>query len=135
MMTRQELEQALDRHGAEMSRWPPETHDAAERLIAADTGAAALVAAAAKLDRSLAVLAAPTPFSSADVGRVIARARRGRTGGSRLRPGFASALAAGALVLCLGLGFALGLALPPDDNEAAIAALIFGNGPAQEDLL
>ena len=53
-MTRDELLNWLDAHGADLSRWPIEQRGEAERLIAADAGARDDVQAAARLDAMLA---------------------------------------------------------------------------------
>lgn len=133
MMTPQQLREALDRHGGNLASWPPELRDAAGRLIAADGDCARLVGIAARLERSLDALVEPIALTSAEIGRVLAGGETGgRPGEAAFRPGRRlAALAAAGLVVCLAAGFTLGLVLPSDSDDAALAGLVFGGAQSE----
>ena len=72
-MTRDELLNWLDAHGADLSRWPIEQRGEAERLIAADAGARDDVQAAARLDAMLARFAGPGTEDERSAARILTK--------------------------------------------------------------
>ena len=70
-MTRQELEDALDRHGADLQRWPEALRQEAAALIARDPSAARLFARAERVEALVRDAAEPIPIDSALVGRIV----------------------------------------------------------------
>ena len=125
MMTRDQFNAALDRHGGDLSRWPAQLRQEAETLIAGDAGAAADFARAERLDALLAAATAPSPVDAALIGRIVSPPGPAH-GEAVLRPtrrliGLASAAMAATLVV----GFIAGAALPADQSSDAIAALLF----------
>jgi hypothetical protein len=125
MMTRDQFNAALDRHGGDLSRWPAVLRQEAETLVASDAGAAAEFARAERLDALLTEATAPSAIDSALIGRIVSRPGA-RHGEAVLRPtrrliGLASAAMAATLVI----GFIAGAVLPADQSSDAIAALLF----------
>jgi anti-sigma factor RsiW len=132
MMTRDQFNAALDRHGGDLSRWPASLRQEAEALIAGDAGAASEFETARRLDALLAEAVAPSRVDAALIGRIVSRpgARRSE---AVFRPtrrliGWASAAMAATLVI----GFVAGTVLPADQSSDAIAALLFSG--AEEDI-
>lgn len=128
MITMNEFAAALDRHGADLSRWPPGLAADARALSAGDLMAAKLLAEARDLAGLLGTAMRPAPVDAPLAGRIAAAAIAPRE-----PPGVElhstrrlAAFAAVALVLALGLGFAAGYFTPPDDEEEAVASLVFG---------
>lgn len=136
-MRNDDLEQALDRYGGDLSRWPAALRAEAERLIAANAGAARMAAAAARLDSLLADVAAPRPVDAALLGRIMAEAGGGPHAAHeatlRPTPRFA-AFAGAAMVAFLAAGYVAGLMLPATDNEDVFAGLMFGNSRTVTDV-
>ncbi len=132
MMTRDQFNAALDRHGGDLSRWPASLRQEAEALIAGDADAASEFETARRLDALLAEAVAPSRVDAALIGRIVSRpgARRSE---AVFRPtrrliGWASAAMAATLVI----GFVAGTVLPADQSSDAIAALLFSG--AEEDI-
>jgi hypothetical protein len=130
-MTRQDLEEHLDRLGGDLSRWPAALRDAAAELAARDAGAARLIAQAARLERTLGDVMAPMPLDAASLGRIVAGAGSRRETPLRLTPRLAALAAAATLVLFLA-GFSAGLLAPPGADDGAYAALLFGGDVSGE---
>jgi len=72
-MTRDELRIVLDVHGGDPGRWPPDARGPAERLIAADAGARADLAAARRLDAMLSRFASPAAEDERSAARVLSK--------------------------------------------------------------
>lgn len=107
---------ALDRHGPRMARWPAADRGAAERLLADSAGARALLAAATSVDRAVAGLMQPAHPLPPLAGRATA-ARTIRSGAVMPSWPRLAAFGGAALAASLVLGFALGMALPPPDDD------------------
>jgi hypothetical protein len=129
-MNVQEFEAALDRHGADLARWPEALRAGAADLLREDAEAARLLAAAERVAHLLGEAVEPIPVDAALVGRIIAGVQvPGRTEGElRLRPtrrlvAFASA----AMLIALTIGFTAGYLIPTDEGDDAVAALVFGD--------
>lgn len=107
---------ALDRRGATIWRWPAAERVAAERLIAESADARALLEAAASVDRAVAGLMQPGGPLPPLAGRAAStpKARAGVVMPSWPR---LAAFGGAALAASLVLGFALGIALPPPDDD------------------
>ena len=124
----EQLEEALDRYGGDLDRFPAALRAEAEALIAADAGAARIAADAARLDGVLAEAVRPMAVDAALIGRIVAGVRGDAEPELRLRPTRRLAAVAGAaMVAFLATGYAVGLALPASQGEDAFAGLIFGN--------
>lgn len=72
-MTRDELQNLLDAHGADPSRWPMDLREDAVALIGADAGARADLEAARELDAMLTHLSALSPADEASALRVMGK--------------------------------------------------------------
>ncbi len=107
---------ALDRHGPRMARWPAADRGAAERLLADSAEARALVAAATSVDRAVAGLMQPARPLPPLAGRAKS-ARTVRAGAVMPSWPRLAAFGGAALAASLVLGFALGTALPPPDDD------------------
>jgi hypothetical protein len=70
-MTRDELGEALLRHGADLTRWPSREAEAARQLVATDRAAAKMLADFGKFERTIADAVRPPPFGAAELGRVL----------------------------------------------------------------
>jgi hypothetical protein len=131
----------LEAYGADVERWPVATRDAARARIA-EGGAddAALLREAAALDALLGE-AAPTPASSALLGRILASATDGRRAGSGGVLAALGSLApqarfAAASLMLVALGAAAGWAASHDAAAAAAgnALLASAYGETADDL-
>jgi hypothetical protein len=132
MMTREQFNAALDRLGGDLSRWPPALRQEAETLAAGDAVAAAELDRARRLEGLLVEVTAPEMADAALIGRIVSH-NRARHDGTVLRPtrrliGWASA----AMVATLAIGFVVGAAIPADQSDGAIAALLFSG--SEEDI-
>lgn len=127
-MTMNELEQALDRYGGDLGRWPAALRDDAEALIARDAKAAELASRAARVDGLLGEAIRPMPVDAALLGRIIAGIDNGAGRAVALRPTPRLAAWAGAAVIAfLTAGYAVGIALPASQGEDTFAGLMFGS--------
>ena len=70
-MTREEFDEALLRHGADLTRWPPREAEAARQLVAADREAAKMLADFAMFEQTVADAVRPPPLGAAEIGRVL----------------------------------------------------------------
>jgi hypothetical protein len=131
-MTRDEFEASLDRYGPDLSQWPEPLRAPAGDLLAKDAAAARHLADARQLQQILAEAVGTVPVDAALIGRILAGAgRRHRAGAIPLRatPRLA-ALASIGLVAVLAIGFTAGYLQPADDDDMAVAALVFaGDDP------
>lgn len=140
-MNHDQFEEALSRYGGDFNKWPASARADAEALAATDRRAAAMLAAARRLDGLLSAIASPRPVEAALVGRIAAGIDNGKHRDVTVRPsGRLAAWAGAAVVLFLAAGFAVGLALPQSQGEDAFAGLMFGGSAAAstspvEDLL
>jgi len=132
MMTRDQFIDELDRYGGDLTRWPPALRQSADVLVAADTGAAAELEAARRLNVLLAEAIVPSQANAALIGRIVSRsgAKREET---ILRPTRRLAgLASAAMLATLMIGFVAGAVAPVDQDTDTIAALLFSG--AEEDI-
>jgi hypothetical protein len=125
MMTREQFNAALDRFGGDLLRWPPQLREEAEALAAADPFAAGELGKAQRLERLLGEIAAPERADAALIGRIVSH-NRARHGETVLKPtrrliGWTSA----AMLATLAIGFVVGTAIPADQSDGTIAALLF----------
>jgi hypothetical protein len=132
MMTREQFSATLDRLGGDLSRWPPQLRQEAETLAATDPTAAGELDRARRLDGLLREMTAPEAVDAALIGRIVSH-NRARHVGTVLRPtrrliGWASA----AMLATLAIGFVVGAAVPVDQSDDAIAALLFSG--SEEDI-
>jgi hypothetical protein len=127
-MNRQQFQQALDRHGGDLARWPLPLGEDARRFVAGDDEAARQLREALRLEMLMADAFRPLPMDEALVGRIVSGARgEKRVNGIQLRPTRRLvALASMATALALVIGFTAGYFDAPDDSEDAIASLVFG---------
>lgn len=127
-MNIQHLQEALDRYGGDLRRWPETMRSEAEAFAASDANAARLLAMAARLDDALAEAMRPMPVDAAMIGRIVSRLGNGKHHDFAVRPTRRLAAWAGAaMVALLVTGYAVGLAVPASEGEDAFAGLIFGN--------
>ncbi len=127
-MKREDFEQALDRYGGDLGRWPEALRVEAERLIEDDHDAADELARAQKLDGLLTEAVAARDIESSLVGRIVSGLDRGTDGGVIVRPTRRLvAWASAATVASLMVGFIAGVALPQDVGEDTFAGMIFGS--------
>jgi len=136
-MTINDLEQALERYGGDLRRWPEALRVDAARLIATDADAARIAATAERLDGLLAEAVAPLPVDAAFIGRIVGQAGTGhghlaREAPLRPTPRFA-AFAGAAMVVFLAAGYVAGLILPSTDSDDLYAGLMFGNSQTVTD--
>jgi hypothetical protein len=129
-----DLEQALDRHGGNLGRWPATLRADAEVLIARDPKAARLAAHAARLDGILLEAIQPLAVDAALIGRVIAGIDNGARHDTVLRPTPRLAAWAGAAMIAfLSAGYVAGLLLPASQGEDTLAGLMFGSSATATD--
>ncbi len=127
MMTLDRFEEALSLHGSRLERWPAALAAEATALVARDARAAALHTEAARLDARLADIVRAEPVTSAALGHIIVGIDNGHTHDVTLRPTPRFAAWAGVMMAAfLVVGFAIGLAVPADQNDDALAGLLFG---------
>jgi hypothetical protein len=126
-MTHEQFEQALDRYGGDLGRWPAAMRAEAKALADKDAAAARMLAEAARLDALLSEVVGPTSVDSAAIGAIIAGIRGDRHREITVRPTRRLAAWSGAAMAAfLALGFVLGLAIPQTQDDAALAGLAFG---------
>ena len=122
-----EFEQALDRYGGDVAKWPDGPRADAEALMASDAEAAARAARAARLDGLLAEAVRPAPVDAALIGRIVAGLENGARHDVALRPTpRLAAWATAAMIAFLSAGYAAGLMLPTSQGEDTFAGLMFG---------
>jgi hypothetical protein len=144
MMTRDELQNLLDAHGSNPSRWPADRREEAVALIGSEAGARADLAAARELDAMLSRFAAVSAQDEQSVARVMGklngplpRQRRPfwRVPAALLDWRFAPAWPrVAALAGCLLIGFSIGIAgvdrsLARGDTQVVsrdIGTMVFG---------
>jgi anti-sigma factor RsiW len=137
-LTLERFEQLLDRHGAELDRFPERDRAAAAELLAADPEARRLHAQAAALEAGLRGLPAPEP--SAALRRAVAeiplrnpQPAPGVPSLSRLPPRRVFALFASA-ALMVALGALSATLTGPDPDLSPLAAESEQDEPADDDL-
>jgi hypothetical protein len=124
----EQLEQALDRYGGDLTRWPATLLAEAQTLTASDPRATKLIAAAAKLDGALAEAMRPMPVDAALIGRIVSGIGAVGHHDVTIRPTRRLiAWAGAATVAFLVTGYVVGIALPASQGEDAFAGLMFGN--------
>lgn len=132
------FDEALDRYGPQLARWPAPARAAAERLMAADERARALHAEAARLQDLLAQAARPQPLAAPVIGRLTAALARRRRGDDDIILGLARPRAAFGLTVVAAVVFALGALTAGDIGAAAddsdIAAISLDQGGWMEEL-
>jgi hypothetical protein len=130
-MNLEQLEKTLSRYGGNPARWPADERAAAEALIASDAAAAKLQSEAARLDALIGEAVQPVAMDSATVGRIMAGVGNGRHHEVAVRPTpRLFAWAGAAMVAFLVVGYAVGLAIPTNQGEDALAGLMFGSSSA-----
>ena len=130
----EQLEQALDRYGGDLKRWPAPLRAEAEALIASDAKAAKLAGDTAQLDALLADAVKPIAVDAALMGRIVAGIGNGIHHEVALRPTPRFAAWAGAAMIAfLTAGYVAGIALPASQGEDALAGLMFGNSRTTSD--
>lgn len=128
----------LDRHGADLERWPADVRAAAGALLAGDPAAVRLHGEARRLDALLAAATAAPPPDAAFVGRVMGRIE-GRVAARETAFHFTRRLAFAsvtALTFCLVAGVAVGLVAPvmPAEDGTDIAVFVLGGAEDGETL-
>ncbi len=123
-MTRDELGEALLRHGADLERWPAEVAEDARRLLASDPEAAKLLGRFSAFEGELKEAVAPPPFGASEIGAVLA-ARDATERGAWFSPRLLLATVS-ASALCFALGFAVMVALaqPPEVPDPLLSLAI-----------
>jgi hypothetical protein len=127
-MTRKELQAALDRLGADLSRWPAPLRQKASALVAVDPLAARLVAAERQNAALIGEAVEAVPIDAAFIGRMVDGAREPGTERSLVLSRRLAAWASVAMIVAVLGGFAAGFAVAPDETDSAAAALLFGTG-------
>ena len=142
MMTRQIFDDALNRYGGDLSRWPEALRNDAQALVASEPGFAAELEALSRLETDIATAIRPRAVDSALVGRIISGTQGEIHTGDELHPtGRLAAWAGGATVALFAIGFAFGFTAEQDIGEDSIASLMFGdtfieeNGELTESIL
>jgi len=127
-MTYNQFEQALDRFGSDLDRWPPAMRAEAEALMAGNTRARQMLSEAARLDTLLADTVRPAALDAASIGAIIAGIRTDRHREITVRPTRRLAAWSGAAMAAfLAIGFVIGFAMPQSQDDAALAGLMFGS--------
>lgn len=123
-MTRDELGEALLRHGADLERWPEDAAEAARRLLESDPEAAKLLAGFSAFEGELKEAVAPPPFGASEIGAVLT-ACDAKERSSWFSPRVLIA-GASASALCFALGFAVMVALaqPPEAPDPLLSLAI-----------
>ena len=127
------FEEALDRYGADLKRWPDDLRAGAEALLASSPQAQALLAEAVELDAALGVAFAVPPVPAGLATRIKARAERRDVWLEWLtalvmRPWRPAGLAC----LPLLLGFAVGLGAAEDTADLEDSVLVAFSDAALE---
>jgi hypothetical protein len=128
-MTKEELNEALLRYGADLERWPEAKRQAARLLVDSDAAAAEILSDFVAFERTLAAAVQPEPFGAADIGAVLAALDADETGW-RPTPRF-WIVGAGISALSFAAGFAAMLLiasqeLPPSLIDLASGQMNFG---------
>jgi hypothetical protein len=133
MMNRQEFDDALNRFGGNLERWPDDLRIAAEQLVVIDPKAASELAGLRQMEGTISASLSPQPVDAALLGRLTSRIKgRGATE-ITLRPtGRLAAWAGAATLTALMIGFVAGVVAPQDLGEDSFAGLMFG-GSSFED--
>ena len=130
-MTRDQFADALDHRGADLLRWPAAERQerARPRRRGSDCGADARRCAAPSR-RTRRTDAAGTG-DVGGVGGALRRIRGGDDDATAMGPPTwrLTAWVAAAAVLCLAIGFTVGMTASPSDSDEAIATLMFGTTP------
>lgn len=130
-MNIEQLEQALDRCGGDLARWPAALRAEAEMIAASDPRAAELIDALSKLDGALAEAMRPMSMDAALIGRIVSGIGTMDHHDLIVRPTRRLVAWAGAVTVAfLVTGYAVGIALPASQGEDAFAGLMFGNSAA-----
>jgi hypothetical protein len=113
-MTIEEFELLLDRHGADLARWPADSAATAKRLIADSSAARSLLAESSALDELLGdALPAATLSTGAVRNRILAAVEDAAThsmfGWLKFGPRLLRPVAIGAVIIPLVLGYAMGV--------------------------
>lgn len=128
-MKADQFEEALSRYGGDLDTWPAATRAAARALAAGDARAARMLADAVRLDEALGEIASGKPVDAALIGGIVAGIGNGRHHDVTVRPtGRLMAWSGAAMALFLFVGFAIGVALPANQGDDALAGLVFGGG-------
>lgn len=126
-MTKEQLQEALDRYGGNLERWPDQIRLEAERLAATDFAAARMLAAAQAVERGLIAAAKPMTVDAALLGRIITSLDHAPAHELALRPTRRLVAWAGAAMMAfLITGFAAGLAIPQTQSDDSLTSLMFG---------
>ena len=126
-----QFEEALSRYGGDLDTWPAATRAAARALAAGDARAARMLADAVRLDQALGEIASAKPVDAALIGGIVAGIGNGRHHDVTVRPtGRLMAWSGAAMALFLFVGFAIGVAVPADQGDDALAGLMFGASPS-----
>jgi hypothetical protein len=133
MMNRQEFDDALNRFGGNLTRWPADLRIDAEQLIATDPGIASQLAGLRQAESAIAAAIRPQPVDAALLGRITSNTRDRRSAEIAVRPtGRLAAWAGAATLFALMIGFVAGVVAPQDLGEGSFAGLMFG-GSSFED--
>jgi hypothetical protein len=129
----EQLQEALDRYGGDLGRWPASARAEAEALLARDPEAARMAGDAVRLNALLAEAVQPLPVDAGFIGRVIAGVSSGGHRDVPLHPTPRLAAWAGAATVALLVtGYAVGLAMPQSQGEDVFAGLVFGDSSASD---
>jgi hypothetical protein len=131
-MTREELDEALLRFGADLERWPVETAQAARRLIAGDPEAAKLLTDYAAFEETLTQAVKPPLFGAGEIGAVLA-ARDRQDAAWWPSPRFLIA-GAGISALSFAIGFMVMLTSLAAQNNLDVPLALVGLAVGQADL-
>ncbi len=133
MMNRQEFDDALNRFGGNLTRWPADLRIDAEELIATDPGTASQLAGLRQAEGVIVSAIRPQPLDAAFLGRITSNTRdRGSTEITVRPTGRLAAWAGAATLTALMIGFVAGVVAPQDLGEDSFAGLMFG-GSSFED--
>ena len=133
MMNRQDFDNALNRFGGNLDRWPNDLRVAARQLAASDPGAASQLAGLRRLEGTITTSLNPQPVDAAFLGRLASRTRGRGSTEITLRPTRRLAVWASAATLAvLMIGFVAGVVAPQDLGEDSFAGLMFGGSSFEE---
>ncbi len=135
-MTKDQFEQALDRYGGDIGRWPEAVRVEAKAFADGDAAARRMLAEAARLDALLATVTRPAPVDAAAIGAIISGIRGDRHREVTVRPTRRLlAWSGAAMAAFLAVGFVLGLAIPQSQDDSALAGLAFGTATTTLDTI
>jgi hypothetical protein len=123
-MTREELNEALLRFGADLERWPQPERDAARQLVRSDKAAAKMLSDFAAFEVTLAEAVRPAPFGAAEIGAVLSKLDSAEAGW-RPTPKFWIA-SAGISALSFAAGVAVMLVVWSQDISPSLMDLASG---------